>query len=225
MLVVLRLTAFSPALGLAVADFLGATFGPLPVFVEESALAALALLFELLPEADFLPFFGLSDSEADEAELLVVLVVGNAFVLGLRDGAFCFLLVLVLFDFSSELLEEAELLELFFDLEESCELEESESLELSSLPEDDDEDELELELPDEELPEEAEDDALLEPARLGGIMDLSLPSKAHYFLKKIVCFYFYANSLGWKSNQCGPRHGMARPADVKVPSWPKWAGK
>ena len=60
---------------------------------------------------------------------------------------------------------------LFFDLEESWELEESESLELSSLPEEEDEDELELELPDEELPEVAEDDALLEPARLGGILD------------------------------------------------------
>ena len=35
-------------------------------------------------------------------------------------------------------------------------MEESESLELSSLPEEDDEDELELELPDEELPEVAE---------------------------------------------------------------------
>ena len=169
MLVVLRLAALSPALGLAVADFLGATLGPLPVFEEESVLAALAVLLSLL--ADFLLFLGLSDSEADEAELLVALVAGNAFVLGLRDGALAFLLVLVLFDFSSELLEEAELLELFFDLEESCELEESESLELSSLPEEDDEDELELELPDEELPEVAEDDALLEPARLGGILD------------------------------------------------------
>lgn len=93
--------------------------GPFPVFDEESVLATLAVLVELSPLADFLLFFGLSDSEADEAELLVVLVVGNAFVLGLRDGVFCFLLVLVLFDFSSELLEEAELLELFFDLEES----------------------------------------------------------------------------------------------------------
>ena len=50
-------------------------------------------------------------------------------------------------------------------------MEESESLELSSLPEEEDEDELELELPDEELPEVAEDDALLEPARLGGILN------------------------------------------------------
>lgn len=75
-------------------------------------------------------------------------------------------------------------------------MEESESLELSSLPEDDDEDELELELPDEELPEVAEDDALLEPARLGGIMDLSLPKKALLLEKKWFVFifmYFYAN--------------------------------
>ena len=164
--------AFSPALGLAVADFLGAILGPLPAFVEASALAALAALVELFC-ADFLLFFGLSDSEAEEAELLVVLVVGKAFVLGLRDGTFCFLFLF--FDFSSELLEEAELLELFFDLEESCELEESESLELSSLPEEEDEEELELELPDEELPEEAEDEALLEPGLLGGIMGLSQP--------------------------------------------------
>ena len=174
MLVALLLAAFSPALGLAVADFLGAILGPLPAFADESALAALAeALFELFC-ADFLLFFGLSDSEAEEAELLVVLVVGKAFVLGLRDGTFCFLF-LFFDDFSSELLEEAELLELFFDLEESCELEESESLELSSLPEEEDEEELELELPDEELPEEAEDEALLEPGLLGGIMGLSQP--------------------------------------------------
>ena len=54
-------------------------------------------------------------------------------------------------------------------------MEESESLELSSLPEELELDELELELPDEELPEVADDDALLDPDCLGGIMDLSLP--------------------------------------------------
>ena len=79
-------------------------------------------------------------------------------------------------------------------------MEESESLELSSLPEEEDEDELELELPDEELPEVAEDDALLEPARLGGILDPKSAYEGSSFLKKMVCFYFsmyfYANSLG-----------------------------
>ena len=108
--------ALSPAFGLAVADFLGATLGPLPVFDDASVLPALSVFAESL--ADFLLFFGLSVSEAEEAELLVVLAVGNALVLGLRDGAFCFLFFL--FDFSSaELLEEAELLELFFDFDES----------------------------------------------------------------------------------------------------------
>ena len=44
------------------------------------------------------------------------------------------------------------------------------SLELSSLPDEDEEEELDDELPDDELPEEAEEEApLLDPGRLGGI--------------------------------------------------------
>ena len=158
------LAPFSPALGLAVADFLGAILG------------GPALLSPLDPGAvvaDFLFFFGISDSEAEEAELLVVRVVGKALVLGLRDGTF---LAFFLDLSSAELLEdldEAELLELFLDLDEFCELDESSvSLELSSLPELELELELEEELPDEELPEEADEEALLEPGCLGGILGL-----------------------------------------------------
>jgi hypothetical protein len=50
----------------------------------------------------------------------------------------------------------------------TLEFEESESLELSSLPEDDDDDDVDDELPLDELPDE--EDALLEPARFGGIV-------------------------------------------------------
>ena len=144
-MLVALLAFLSPAFGLAVADFFGATF-----------LTSAA--FEAWP---FLAFFGLlSDSDADEAELRVFLVVGSAFVLGLRDGVFfgeAFFLALLS---ELEVPEDPELLE----------LDESESLELSSLPDEEDEDELpEDELPDEELPEEAEDEALLEPGLLGGI--------------------------------------------------------
>ena len=128
---------------------------------------------------------GLSDSEAEDAELLVALAVGKAFVLGLLDGAF----LAFFFDFSSELLvaEEAELFELFLDFEESCEFEESsESLEESSLPDDEDDEELEEELED-ELPDDAEEEALLEPARFGGIFHFLKVCKS---MKKLVCFYF-----------------------------------
>ncbi len=156
------LAPFSPAFGLAVADFLGATLGPPATLASFLAVATVPFL---------LPFFaGLSDSEAEEAELLVALAVGKALVLGLRDGTF----LVFFFDFSSELLEaeEAELLELFFESEES-----SESLELSPLPEDDEDEELDEELPDEELPEVAEEEALLEPALgLGGILPAPLRS-------------------------------------------------
>lgn len=164
------LAPFSPAFGFAVADFLGAIFGRL----------LLASFFELL---NFF-FLGLSDSEAEDAELRVVLAMGAALVLGRLDGAFLGFFL----DFSSELLEaeEAELLELFLDLEESWELEESsESLELSSLPDEDDEDELDEELPDDELPEDAEEEALLDPARFGGILKLERPqrrSKSRLFI-------------------------------------------
>ena len=74
---------------LAAADFFGATFVGLT-----SVLGAFA--------PDFFAFLGLSDSDADEAELRVVLVVGKAFVLGLLEGTF----LLFFLDFSSaELLE------------------------------------------------------------------------------------------------------------------------
>ena len=112
----------------------------------------------------FLVFFGLSDSEAEEAELLVVRVEGKALVLGLLEGTF---LAFFLVFSSAELLEFEESVDFFL---ESCEFEdESESLELSSLPDEELELELDDELPEELLPDEAEEDALLEPVRLGGI--------------------------------------------------------
>ena len=142
-------------------------------------------------------FLGLSDSEADEAELLVVLVTGAALVLGRLDGAFFGFF----FDLSSELLEaeDAELLELFLDLEESWELEESsESLELSSLPDDDEDDELDDELPEDELPDDAEEEALLDPARLGGIFEAFEASETGG-TPKVVCLYFDANSPSFQT--------------------------
>ena len=115
---VLLVVLFSPALGLAVADFLGPW-----------TLVALVSSFDdfgaFLLSAFLLDFFGLSDSEADDAELLVVLVVGNALVLGRLEGTF-----LVLLAFLSLLLElflfalfpsSAELL-LALELDESVEL-------------------------------------------------------------------------------------------------------
>ena len=137
--------------GFAVADFLGATFVALA-----SALGTL--------DPVFLVFFGLSDSEAEEAELLVVRVEGKALVLGLLEGTF---LAFFLVFSSAELLEFEESVDFFL---ESWEFEEeSESLELSSLPDEELELELDDELPEELLPDEAEEDALLEPVRLGGI--------------------------------------------------------
>ena len=111
------LAPFSPALGLAVADALGAILG----FALVEAPSDLAALESVLFLSDFLLFFGLSDSEAEEAELLVALAVGKAFVLGLLEGTFFFLsLFFEAFCSSELLLEEAELFELlFFDLEES----------------------------------------------------------------------------------------------------------
>ena len=115
---VLLVVLLSPALGLAVADFLGPW-----------TLVALVSSFDdfgaFLLSAFLLDFFGLSDSEADDAELLVVLVVGNALVLGRLEGTF-----LVLLAFLSLLLElflfalfpsSAELL-LALELDESVEL-------------------------------------------------------------------------------------------------------
>lgn len=149
-----------------------------------------ASFFEL-PDCPGFFFLGLSDSEADEAELLVVLVTGAALVLGRLEGAF----LAFFLDFSSELLdaEEAELLELFLDLEESWELEESsESLELSSLPDDEEEDELDDELPEDELPDDAEEVALLDPALLGGIFQ-ALEASETGGTPEVVCLYFDAN--------------------------------
>ena len=111
---VLLVVLLSPALGLAVADFFGATLVALVSALEDDGALLLA--------AFLLDFFGLSDSEADEAELLVVLVVGNALVLGLLEGtfldllAFLSLLLLLLLAFSSlaELLESVELFFLDF---------------------------------------------------------------------------------------------------------------
>jgi hypothetical protein len=104
------LEPFSPAFGLAVAvaDFLGAALGP---------PAALPSAFE--PADDFFDFVfdRLSDSEADEAELRIVLVVGKALVLGRREGTF----LDFFFDFSSPELTErddADPLELFLDFAE-----------------------------------------------------------------------------------------------------------
>ena len=105
--------ALGLALGLAVAvaDFFGAILGV-------TCLTLSFLLAELPPEPEafLFPFFVcISDSEAEEAELRVVL--GKALVLGLRDGTF----FAFFFDaLASELLdaEEAELLELFLDLDE-----------------------------------------------------------------------------------------------------------
>ena len=112
---VLLVVLLSPALGLAVADFFGATLVALVSALEDDGALLLA--------AFLLDFLGLSDSEADEAELLVVLVVGNALVLGLLEGTFLDLLaflslleLLLLLAFSSlaELLESVELFFLDF---------------------------------------------------------------------------------------------------------------
>ena len=140
--------------------------------------------FLVLPDFFFL---GLSDSDAEDAELRVVLAMGAALVLGRLEGAFLGFFL----DFSSELLEaeEAELFELFLDLEESWELEESsESLELSSLPDEDDEDELDDELPEEELPEDAEEEALLDPARFGGILKREKPQRRSNSKSRLFIF-------------------------------------
>ena len=83
------------------ADFFGATFSVLESFLL-AADFCFCFCFDL-PLTD-------SDSEALEADDLVVLVVGNAFVLGLRDGGF---LAFLFFDLSSELSDE----ELFLDPE------------------------------------------------------------------------------------------------------------
>ncbi len=96
----------SPAFGLAVADFLGATFVEalasfLPPIAEPAFTGFCLLCFDLFVD---------SDSEALEADERVVLVVGSALVLGRRDGGF---LVFCFFDLSSELSEE----ELFFELD------------------------------------------------------------------------------------------------------------
>ena len=166
-----------------------------------------ASFFEL-PDCPVFFFFGLSDSEADEAELLVVLVTGAALVLGRLDGAFFGFF----FDLSSELLEadEAELLELFLDLEESWELEESsESLELSSLPDDEEDDELDDELPEDELPDDAEEEALLDPALLGGIFE-ALEASETGGAPKVVCLYFDANSPSFHTKiNFRPHYNMA----------------
>lgn len=191
------------------ADFLGAILGPAP--------PALLPLGSALPLASFLPDFladflaaGLSDSDADEAELRVVLVVGNAFVLGLREGAF--LLLCFFLDFSSPELELED--DDFFP--ESWESEESsESLELSPLPEELEELELEPELLELELPEEADDEALLEPDRgFGGILSCSKN------VRQIrVCFYFDAllKNCWTTDNSSQPRRSVFSAKDLAVP--------
>ena len=159
--------------GLAVADFFGATFVALA-----SALGTL--------DPVFLVFFGLSDSEAEEAELLVVRVEGKALVLGLLEGTF---LAFFLVFSSAELLEFEESVDFFL---ESWEFEdESESLELSSLPDEELELELDDELPEELLPDEAEEDALLEPVRLGGIFKNS--NYCNWFLEVSPTFFLCFN--------------------------------
>ena len=116
LLVVLLL---SPALGLAVADFLG------PWTLVALVSAFLAFFSAFLLSAFLLDFFGLSDSEAEEAELLVVLVVGNALVLGLLEGTFLDFLSffsLLLLELLLSFAFPASSAELLLELDESVEL-------------------------------------------------------------------------------------------------------